>query len=221
MSNCAVSLPSTARFFSGCARLENRLEKSFQTASETVSQSRLPAQGDKRPCALKSDATRIFFVPIFGTRPHQIGEQPGGVPSSRRRTLDTIFCRATLRRSFERLPYRPEAGSVSYPISASLLPHLAGSSGAHGAPSDSTFRDTFHSVNDAPFITRVVADSTASFSVQIHKRRRRFGQTSTRMNCGFRNSAGDHGRALSWNLDTGGVPRRPPVAPQEVEGRFR
>ena len=92
-------------FRADAPRLENRLEKSFQTASETVSQSRLPAQGDKRPCALKSDATRIFFVPIFGTRPHQIGEQPGGVPSSRRRTRDTTFCRAARRTHFGRLPH--------------------------------------------------------------------------------------------------------------------
>ncbi|PYJ84565.1 MAG: hypothetical protein DME22_12355 [Verrucomicrobia bacterium] len=72
---------------------------------KTVSQRRLPAQGDKRPSDLKSDAPRIFFVPIFGTRPHQIGEQPGGVPSSSHRTLDTIFCRAARRTRFERLPH--------------------------------------------------------------------------------------------------------------------
>ncbi len=34
MSTCAVSLQATARFFSAGARLENRLEKSFQPASQ-------------------------------------------------------------------------------------------------------------------------------------------------------------------------------------------
>ena len=72
---------------------------------------------------------------------------------------------------------------MSYPISASLLPHLAGSSGARGAPSDSAFRDTFHSVNDAAFISRVIADSGFGFVYHIQKRFRPFWQTSTRMNC--------------------------------------
>jgi len=74
---------------------------SFQTASENgFPKAACPR---KETSGLKSDAPRILS--IFGTRPHQIGEQPGAIPSSRRRTLDTIFCRAARRTRFDRLPH--------------------------------------------------------------------------------------------------------------------
>src|SRR5207302_7719700 len=56
-----------------------------------------------------------------------------------------------------------------------------------------------HSVNDASFIPRVVADSTFGFVYAIHKTLRRFWQTSTRMN--LRYCAGDRGDNLSGILD--------------------
>jgi len=50
MSNCAVSLPATAGLSSGCLGWKMRWKILYEPLRKTVSQSRLPAQGDKRPC---------------------------------------------------------------------------------------------------------------------------------------------------------------------------